>query len=316
MPFFSVIVPLYNKAHYILAALDSILAQTFQDFEIIVVDDASTDESKSLVQNLNHSKIRLIEHAQNKGLSASRNTGIKNSTGNYIALLDADDLWKINYLEKIHQLIHQFPEAKLFATGYEELYPNNISILPQTKLPSNFKSGILDDFFELNLAQPVYCSISLCIHQSVFYDVGFYNESITFGEDVDFNIRTNLKYKVAFLSEPLAIYTMFSEHQITNSSLKNKSITDFDSYESYAKANPSLKKYLDFNRYIMAKHYKLAGDVENFKLMKNGINQNPEISGINNKQRILLALPTPLLITIKKLKTFVLQKGIRISSYT
>lgn len=311
MPFFSVIIPLYNKEKFVADAVNSVLQQTFVDFEIIIVEDCSTDKSLEVVSKIQSDKIKFLHHDKNKGLSASRNTGIRNSNANFITFLDADDVWKPNYLAKIKSLIHQFPEAKLFATNYEELYPNNLVLLPKNN-SSNFKNDtIISDFFQTSLAQPLYCSCSLCVEKSVFDEIGFYDEKISFGEDVDFNIRANSAYQLAYSSEALVTYTMFSENQITNTSLKNKVILDFDAYESLANKNPSLKKYLDFNRYVFARHYKMGNDTLNFRKMKDGI--NPE--NLNLKQRILLNSPLFLLKLNNKIKHIFIKKGIQIATY-
>ena len=311
MAFFSVIIPLYNKEKFIGNAVKSVLVQTFVDFEIIIVEDCSTDKSLEIVTAIKSDNIKIIQHENNKGLSASRNTGIKNAIANYVAFLDADDVWKPNYLETIYTLIQQFPETKLFATNFEELYPNNLIMLPKNN-SSNYENDILiADFFASSLAQPLYHPCSLCVEKTVFERVGFFDEKITFAEDVDFNIRANDAFKLAYSQKNLVTYTMFSENQITNTNLKNKNIPDFDSYELLASKNPSLKKYLDFNRYVFAKHFKLENDNENYIKMKNGINLN----NLNFKQQFLLKSPLFLLQFVKKLKHFFIRKGIRFSTY-
>jgi len=113
-------------------------------------------------------KIKLLKHDVNKGLSASRNTGILSSTAKYITFLDADDVWKPNYLKEIKYLIDNYPKAKLFATNYEEVYPNNIVILPKNNSDSLEITQTIDDFFKISLAQPLYCACSLCVERSVF----------------------------------------------------------------------------------------------------------------------------------------------------
>ena len=110
-PYFSVIIPLYNKENFIENTIKSVLNQSFTDFELIVVDDCSTDRSLNIVKEIINNKIRIINHDLNSGLSSSRNTGITNSRGNYIAFLDADDLWKETFLEEILNLINEFPEG-------------------------------------------------------------------------------------------------------------------------------------------------------------------------------------------------------------
>ncbi|HBK83479.1 MAG TPA: glycosyltransferase family 2 protein, partial [Flavobacterium sp.] len=116
MPFFSVIIPLYNKENYVENALKSILKQSFTDYEIIIVNDCSTDNSVSIIESHLHENVRLIHHEKNKGLSAARNTGVKNAKADYVTYLDADDLWKPTFLTTIHRLILNFPEAKIYGT--------------------------------------------------------------------------------------------------------------------------------------------------------------------------------------------------------
>jgi len=315
MAFFSVIIPLYNKENYIEETLKSILNQTFQDFEIIIVEDCSTDNSKQKAESIISEKIRIIQHKNNKGLSASRNTGIQNSNSDFLAFLDADDIWHKNYLGKVHELIQGFPQAHLFATNYLEVYSKKVAVSPSSNLKDFSKNGIVLDFFESNLHQNIYCPSSLCVKKGVFEKIGGYNAMINYGEDVDFNIRANSSFQLAYSNSALVNNIMFSENKITNSSLKNKIITNFDLYEPLAKTNKSLKKYLDINRYMMASNYKKQKDLINFKKLKSGINKNPKISGLNIKQRILLELPPSALQLISKLKLAFLKKGKRFSSF-
>ena len=133
MAYFTVIIPLYNKENHIENTLKSVLNQSFQDFEILIIEDCSTDNSKKVAESVTSDKIKIIQHEKNKGLSASRNTGIANANATYLAFLDADDLWHKNYLEKIKELTENFTEAHLFATNYTELDTgitgNNIEVI-------------------------------------------------------------------------------------------------------------------------------------------------------------------------------------------
>lgn len=306
MPFFSVVIPLYNKQNYIAATLQSVLAQTFSDFEIIVVNDVSTDNSLAVAQTINDSRIRIVSHEKNSGLSASRNTGIKNAVADYVAFLDADDLWKPLFLEKIQQLIVDYPEADLFASKYEEVYYGNIVIEPDFKL----QTGIIDNFFLRNLNKPLYCPSALCVRKTVYEKTGLY-KNVYFGEDADFNVRAHLLFKMAYCNEPLVSYEMHSENQITHASMEGKSRIDHDFYE---KANPErddLKKYLDFHRYTMAKRYKRAGDVKTYKELVSKIN----LKNLNKKQLILLYSPEFILKLIVKIKAYFHKRGINPTSY-
>lgn len=311
MPFFSVVIPLYNKENFIAETLNSVLAQTFTDFEVIVVDDVSTDDSISVVEKIKDERIRIIRHEKNKGLSASRNTGIKNADSEMIAFLDADDLWKEEFLEKIFQLISLYPTAGIFASRYEEEYPDNLTIpipSPQTKLTDDM--GMIN-FYTENLKKPIFCSSCICIKKHVFADTGFYDEKITFSEDIDLYIRASVKFSIAYCNEVLATYMIYYENQITSNGLHNKTIPDFNKYEPIAAKRKDLKKYLDFHRYIMAKHYKLDANTQGYKKMLKGI----DLSSLNYKQIVLLYAPAFILRAIKRIKGLLIKNGLNPTSY-
>ncbi|MDM5272778.1 glycosyltransferase family A protein, partial [Sulfurovum sp. zt1-1] len=113
---FSVVIPLYNKEQYIAKTLESVLLQTFQEYEIIVVDDGSTDKSTFEVKRYNDNRIRLIQQ-ENAGVSAARNRGIEEANYDLIAFLDADDEWLPNHLQELINLRIDYPECEVFATG-------------------------------------------------------------------------------------------------------------------------------------------------------------------------------------------------------
>lgn len=311
MSFFSVIIPLYNKQNYVENALKSILNQSFTDFEIIVVNDSSTDKSVEKITPYLSDKVRLIHHETNKGLSAARNSGIKNSSSDYITFLDADDLWKPNFLETVHNLIESFPEAKIFATNYEEIYGSKIVFPKNGTYNLGKNSSQIIDFFNYNLQQGIYNHGSVCFHKTVYESVGFYDETIDFAEDIDFNIRANIEFKLAYCNIIGMSYLMQSENQLTTSSILNKRLPDFDKYEALAKENQSLKKYLDFERYVLAKHIKTDGNKELYKKISAEI----DLKNLNLKQVFLLKSPSLLLQFILKTKGFFIKKGWKLTSY-
>lgn len=311
MPFFSIVIPLYNKKNFIQNTIKSVLNQTFSDYELIIVDDCSSDGSLSEIKGFTNGKIRIIEHDSNKGLSASRNTGIINSNAEYVTFLDADDLWKENYLLEIYTLIKEFADASLYATNYEESINNNKIVLPKNGANNLPQRSLINNFFTINILQPLYCPSSFCVRKNVFNDIGMYDTAITFGEDVDFNIRANLRYKLAYSNLPLISYIVYSENQITQGKLSSKTITDFDFYEKNNPTNTSLKKFLDFQRYTKAKQYKIENNRSSYNKMVKQLNS----SNLNLKQKILLFSPAFLLKTIKKMKNLLLAKGYRVTSY-
>jgi len=312
MPSFSVIIPLYNKEKFVEKTLQSVLSQTFDDYEIIVVDDCSTDKSLDIVTNFKADKLKIIKHQNNKGLSAARNTGIKNASSEYIAFIDADDTWEPFFLEKISELVHKFPDAGIFASGYEEKYPNGRALDVHKNL--DFAPGemnIVADFFKANAHQPIFCYSSAVIRREVFEKAGYFDEKITYGEDIDFNIRAGQQFKLAYYNAVCAAYIMNSENQITRSSPGNKVITDFAKYEPNAKHNPSLKKFLDFNRYIVAMEYKLGGFHQQFKKLVSEINSE----NLTNRQKLLIYAPIGIVRLLRKIKSAFLKKGIRLTTF-
>ena len=310
MPFFTVIIPLYNKEKYIENAIKSILNQTFTDFNLLIINDCSTDASTTIASKYESDKVQIFTHKKNCGLSASRNTGIKNSNSNYITFLDADDLWQPTFLESIFQLIQNFPEARIFGTNYEEVWesvikkPHNGSEI----LPIDFSGYI--NFFKINIKQGIYNHGSVCFHKEVFEKIGYYNENIDFSEDLDFNIRANYNFKLAYHNSVQMSYFMQTENQLTQSSLHNKTIPDFDIYENWAKTNSDLKKYLDFERYALGKRLKKNNDLRWKKMIA-----NIDFRNLNWKQNILLKMPIFILNLIDKLKLFLLKIGIKTSTY-
>ena len=312
MPFFTVIIPLYNKENYVESALKSILNQTFTDFEVIIVNDCSTDNSVSKIESYLSEKVTLIHHEKNKGLSATRNTGIQNAKAEFVIYLDADDLWKTTFLETIHRLIINFPEAKIYGTNYEEVYGNKV-LKPFNNsdiLAPNFE-GIID-FFKINIKQGIYNHGSVCFHKSVFEKVGYYDENIRFSQDIDFNIRANYFFKLAYSNTNQMSYFMQTDNQITRSSILHYQIPNYDKYEDWAKTNSDLKKQLDFLRYVLVKKLKKDGDKSLWKKIIKPI----QLKNLNWKQAILLYMPRNVLLILDKVKIQLINKGIKVASYS
>lgn len=310
MPFFTVIIPLYNKEKYISRAIESVLNQTFTDFELLIINDYSTDKSMEIASKFLSEKVKIIHHEKNSGLAATRNTGIKKANSNYVTFLDADDLWKPTFLEKIFHLIQNFPEARIFGTNYEEIWDKTIKNPHNNSdsLPKNFVGYV--NFFKINIKQGLYNHGSVCLHKEVYENVGFYNENIQLSQDLDFNIRANYHYKLAYDNSIQMSYFMQTDNQLTRSSIVNKTIPDYDLYEDWAKNNQDLKKYLDFERYVLGKRLKKNNDLRWEKMITNIDSKN-----LNWKQNLLLKLPSSTLNSIDKIKLFLLKLGIKPSTY-
>ena len=144
---YSVVIPLYNKAECVKHTIESVLAQTIDDFEIVVIDDGSTDSGASVVQGINDNRIRLIQQ-ENQGVSAARNTGISNAKGEIVAFLDADDIWMPDFLATVEILFNEFPEANIACINYQVSYGNRV-IAPEWKSVDNDTDCLVNDFFEM-----------------------------------------------------------------------------------------------------------------------------------------------------------------------
>lgn len=176
---FSVVIPLYNKEISIRNTISSVLAQTVQNFELLVVNDSSTDKSREVVAAFTDERITIIDKT-NGGVSSARNTGIEAAKYEFIAFLDGDDFWEPEFLETIQQLIKEYPEAGAYATGYVCKYQGHTT---HSLAVSN--KGMIKNFFKTMHYYPVMHSSSVCIRKSTFLKVGMFDERISFGEDYD-----------------------------------------------------------------------------------------------------------------------------------
>lgn len=207
MPSVSVVIPLYNKAPYIARAIDSVLAQTVQDFEIVVVDDGSTDNGGEIVASYKDPRIRLIRQ-ENKGVSAARNRGIEEAQTDFLAFLDADDEWGSDHLEVLLRLRRNFPEAGAYATAYVHVHPNG-KIIPAKieRIPPSPWEGLFPDYFlSASFGEPPVCSSTVAIPRAVLHKVGFFKVGEKMGEDLDMWGRIGLCYPIAFSWQGVALY--------------------------------------------------------------------------------------------------------------
>ena len=145
----SVIIPLYNKEDYISTSIKSIFKQSYNDYEIIVVNDGSTDKSVDIVKAFNDERIRIINQ-KNAGVAAARNKGIEEAKGEYIAFLDADDEWKEDYLATQMELAEKYPQCDVFATNYEFCDANGKKTKTIIRgIQFQEESGVLNNYFEV-----------------------------------------------------------------------------------------------------------------------------------------------------------------------
>lgn len=310
---FSVIIPLYNKADYIRVTLESVLAQSYSSFEIIIVNDGSTDNSLEIAkETLRGFRNSTFISQENKGLSATRNLGISLAKGTIIALLDADDIWHRNYLKTIYSLYQKFPETSYYGSCYTEMIGNKHLLRPKMNIKNSLRgrSFIIDDFFKLNTFQNIVQPSSFAFKKSVSEAVK-YDERITFSEDIDFYIRCFTQNNLAYSFTESATIRSYIPNQMNYFGISNKTITNLDAYENLAKNSISLKRFLDIKRYHYASQYKLNNDIINMQKTLKHIDYN----SLTKRQKILLKSPLILHKLVVKLKKLLIRNNIRLTSY-
>ena len=213
MASFSDVISLYNKEQTIERTIRSVLKQTVQDFEIVVVDDGSTDCGPQVVEGIRDTRIRLIQQ-ENQGVSAARNRGITEARSDLIAFLDADDEWKPAFLETIERLSIDFPQAAVFATSYFYCEGDGRTRPPGFRgLPDPPWEGILEDYFGVAArSDPPLWSSAIAVKKEAICAVGGFPVGVTSGEDLLTWARLAIKYKIAFSSERLSIFHLGGNH--------------------------------------------------------------------------------------------------------
>ena len=263
---FSVVIPLYNKSAYILKAIDSVLNQSFNEFEIVLVDDGSTDDGREKINNYKKKlnlKINIIEQP-NLGVSAARNNGVKVALFDYIAFLDADDWWHPDFLLTMKALIQNCPDAGIYGSQYYWV-KNGGKRISQNGYIDGYNGYI--NYFKAYLYawyMPL-TSISTVLKKSVFNELNGFNPNLKFGEDFDLWVRIALKYKIAFVNNALAYYNQDvepSNRALGYSKIQKKEshyIFNLEYLNQEEQQNHLLKQLLDGLRVRALLKYYLTG---------------------------------------------------------
>lgn len=253
--YFSVVIPLYNKQDSITVTLQSVLAQTYTNYEIIIVDDGSTDDSANIAE------ITLREYSEctpdcvlesrvickkNGGVSSARNKGIQEAKYEYIALLDGDDVWDEHYLEEQVKLIHDFPNAKMWGVNYADIC--NGDILSYHQGVADDYRGYVNNYFGTKHGDLFWTS-AIVLKKDIAEYVDLFDERMAYSEDMDLWYRIILNAKVVFYNKVLAYYNKDAENRAEQNfhahfEIKRRMEYYLDKYVVYFKSHPAFAKFI------------------------------------------------------------------------
>lgn len=304
-PFFSVIIPLFNKADRIKDTLQSVLNQEFKDFEICIVDDDSTDKSLEFVNKFSDTRIKVFKQ-KHAGVSAARNRGAKEAKGRFLAFLDADDQWYEDYLRTIHQLITQHSNVGVFATALNMNYRGRL-LTPKYRIRGSAPKVV--SYFGNSTGRTLLSSSSVVMSAEIFNTLGGFDQKLTQGEDTDFWIKLGLRYSLVFHPTPKACYH-YSDNHFLPKKLQEPWVDFLEKYK-HQTSKKEVLSFLNenyFSFFLKAKFYRQQTLCKTIK---------PKIlkEKLTLKQRLLMILPASLLILLVRSYNWLASKGWRNSVF-
>ncbi|WP_333878446.1 glycosyltransferase family 2 protein [Flavobacterium sp.] len=302
MPFFSVIIALYNKEKFVENTIKSVLAQHFSDFELLIVNDGSTDNSETKVLSFTDPRIRYFSKP-NEGVAATRNFGIDKATAEFICFLDADDYWYPEFLEVMHYYIGKLPDQKVFACGVQ-IETEKSSFPAQYSVTKTGDYEIVN-YFEASAKKSIIWTSGVALHRRVLEAVGVFDEQIKKGEDTELWMRIGLQFPVVFIWQILARY-VYDHQSISRGYHYFFEDYTFSKYAALEQENPLLKKFMDLNRFSACIKCKIIGNPTKAKALFGDIDSK----NLNWKKRILVRLPAGILKLLIRLKTILADCGL------
>lgn len=310
-PKVSVVIPLYNKGPYIARAIDSVLAQSEQEFEIVIVDDASTDGGAETVKTYSDHRIRLIHRdAPGAGGHAARNAGIKNAAAPLIAFLDADDRFNPEHLAVILGLAAKYEAAGAYATCIETVWENGQrTVWKVSPLRSAGAEDVLiADFCRHAQLGPVISTSATAIPKKTFDEVGLFPEGVPLGGDLDMWMRVGVKYPVAVSAYVGCVSHRDAGNRIDTGRIKGMEyelvrtgLRLLSSAHLHKEQRRHLREYISMYQLITAKQLVLLGERDRARRM---LLQCRTIKYIFRKAWWLFwtLIPTPLTLEAQRIK--------------
>ena len=309
MPRFSVVISVFNKEDQIGDTINSVLAQTETDFEIVILNDGSTDASETVIEGFTTDPRIRYYSEKNQGASAGRNFLIKKAKGEFIALLDGDDLWLPNYLDEIKRLISVFPNEAVYATNSEKFNGRRIISRNYSVDISKFEE-IKVNLFEASYEDSIVNSSSVVLKKDVFEKIGYYNPNLKSGEDTDLFVRLGLNYPVVF-SPKVCTQILILDNSLSHTSLNVETKASFAEYENLEGNNEPLKKFLDLNRYSLC----LLAILDDNQMAFEKFRAKIDLQNLNKKQRFLLKQNKTTLRRLLKTKKSLAKLGLKLSAF-
>lgn len=263
------------------------------------------------MQSIQDKRISLFT-IKNQGVSHARNYGIKKASSDFIALIDADDLWHKNHLEELHKSILIFPDADLFCNAYEVLLSENIKKKGTYNIPKSDSIIVIKDFFKASLISSIAHISAVVFNKKTFFDIRMFNPLYRSGQDTDLWIRFGLNKKIVFNPKITSCYNNIVEQSLSKRNYNVDRYNIIKSYTNVENNHKSLKHYLDINRYATAIKCKINNENELYKTIKKEI----DYSNLNIKQKALLFFPKQLLKALKCIQHYLISKNIYITPYS
>lgn len=266
---FSIVIPLYNKEATVERALRSVFKQTVQDFEIIVVNDGSTDNGARVVESIKNQHIRLI-HQENQGVSVARNRGIAEAQHELIAFLDADDEWLPEFLETIRRMVDHYPNCGLYATRYFLRSPDGKQQPAIVRGLTDDFEGIIENYFEIaSRSNPPVWTSATCARKTALKEIGGFPIGIAAGEDLLTWAKIAICYKISYSTLCKAIFNLeYLENEVKDGFKKLRTPANDNRVglaleklaEENTKSIPALQRYCAFWYRIRAATFLFWGD--------------------------------------------------------
>jgi len=262
----SVVIPLYNKASTVARSIRSVLSQKYHDFELILVDDGSTDSSLAKVEEFDDRRLKIVSQ-ENKGVSAARNHGVDVAVNSFVCFLDADDEWKPDFLSAIASLIKSNPDAGIYTCRYSEIDEQGNPFIGKTVLPEKFAGEVTEFFRTFAQSRSFICSSNICFNRKYLREIGGFPVRAKVGEDIYVWLRLALLAPVMHDSRVLSVIHRDAENR-TSSRLKPLMPfhimfffnVDDSGDDSYLRTNEALRTFLFKNGLLFAADAAMRGD--------------------------------------------------------